>query len=295
MTRNAAPGEQTSGLSRLPPAVRTKDRPEVRPRVILFAAAALTLTACQQRMAHPPEYRPLQETSFYSDRRSSRPLEDGVVHRGQILDDDPLASGLTPAGKQPQTVQIMNDDGTPKETKTGPGIPNKLDNFVAAFPFQVTEADLRRGQQRFQIYCVPCHGTAGNGRGKIVERGYLEPPSFHTRPVDADEAAFRDRQDRDHRGRIPLGYSRGFYFFPSPTDPTQPFLIPLRDVPVGYIFEVISRGYGGMPDYASQIPVPDRWRIAAYVRVLQISQNVDRTKLPPELQAELDKALGGQR
>ena len=48
---------------------------------------------------------------------------------------------------------------------------------------------------------------------------------------------------------------------------------PVRDVPVGYIFEVISRGYGGMPDYAHQIAVPDRWRIAAYVRTLQLSQN----------------------
>jgi hypothetical protein len=96
-------------------------------------------------MAHPPEYRPLQETNFFADRRSSRPLEEGVVHRGQILDDDPLASGLTPAGKQPQAVQILNDDGTPRETKTGIGLTNKVENFVSAFPFQVTEADLKRG------------------------------------------------------------------------------------------------------------------------------------------------------
>jgi len=236
-----------------------------RVRALAAALAVLTLAACQQRMAHPPYYRPLAETDFYPDHRASRPLEEGVVHRGQILDDDPLASGLTAAGKQPQTVTILNDDGTPKETKTGPGIPNKLDNFVAAFPFQVPGAELRRGQQRFQIYCVPCHGTAGNGRGKIVERGFLEPPSFHTRPVDADEAAFRQRQQKDHPDQIPLGYSRGFNFYR--------VAVPLRDVPVGYIFQVISHGYGGMPDYAYQVAVPDRWRIAAYVRTLQLSQN----------------------
>ena len=46
----------------------------------------------------------------------------------------------------------------------------------------------------------------------------------------------------------------------------------MSDVPVGYIFEVISRGYGGMPDYSSQIPPADRWRIAGYVRALQLSQ-----------------------
>ena len=107
------------------------------PRVRLLAAAlaALAFAACQQRMAHPPEYRPLQETSFFADRRSSRPLEEGVVHRGQILDDDPLASGLTPQGKQPQTVTILNDDGTPKEIRTGAGIPNRLENFVTTFPY----------------------------------------------------------------------------------------------------------------------------------------------------------------
>src|SRR5262245_54577534 len=136
-------------------------------------------------MARQPYYRPLQETEFFPDKRSARPLEDGVVHRAQILDDDPLASGLTAEGKKEQTVQILNDDGTPREIKTGPGIPNRKENFVSAFPFQITEADLKRGQERYQIYCMPCHSPTGNGRGKVVERGFLEPPSFHTNPVDS--------------------------------------------------------------------------------------------------------------
>ena len=245
-------------------------RPRLTPRRVRLLAAALAVlsfAACQQRMAHPPYYRPLQETDFFPDRRSARPLEEGVVHRAQMLDDDPLASGLTAQGKQPQTVSILNEDGTPRETRTGPGIPNKLENFVGVFPFQVTEADLKRGQERYQIFCMPCHGTAGNGRGKIVERGFLEPPSFHVNPVDADEAAYRARQRQDHPDAIPLGYSRGFAFY-MPRNPPA-----LREVPVGYIFEVITKGYGGMPEYASQIPVPDRWRIAAYVRTLQLSQN----------------------
>jgi mono/diheme cytochrome c family protein len=230
-------------------------------RGLSFAGLALALTACQQRMAHPPQYRPLQETEFFPDRRSSRPLEEGVVHRAQILDDDPLASGLTADGKQPQTVQIKNEDGTDRATKTGPGLPSKPENFVNAFPFQMTEADVKRGQERYQIYCVPCHDPVGNGRGKIVERGFLAPPNFH-----ADN-------------------SRGFAFYNVP--------LSLRNVPPGYIFEVISKGYGGMPEYAAQIPIADRWRIAAYVRVLQLSQNVDRSKLTPQQQAELDRATGG--
>ena len=257
------------------------------PRLVRLAAllaAVLVLTACQQRMAHPPSYRPLTESDFYSDHRSARPLEDGVIHRGQILDDDPLASGLTGEGKKEQTVQILNDDGTPKETKTGPGIPNRKENFVSAFPFQLTEADLKRGQERYQIFCMPCHGPAGNGRGKIVERGFLEPTSFHTHAVDAAEEAFRKRQEQENPLKIPLGMSRGFAFYKDSAT-GKDFRIPLREVPPGYIFEVIGKGYGGMPEYATQIPIPDRWRIVAYVKALQLSQN----------RAETEKALGGTK
>jgi hypothetical protein len=93
-----------------------------------------------------------------------------------------------------------------------------------------------------------------------VERGFLPPPNFHT---DA---------------------SRGFSFYKDPDGPGT-FRIPLREVPVGYIFEVITRGYGGMPEYATQIPIADRWRIAAYVRALQLSQNTSET----------ERALGGKK
>ena len=139
---------------------------------------------------------------------------------------------------------------------------------------------------------MPCHGTQGNGRGKIVERGFLEPPSFHTNTVNDEEAAFRERQRRDHMAApgalpaLPLGYSRGFSFYRDPeANPPANHRIPLREVPAGYIFEVITKGYGGMPEYAGQIPIADRWRIVAYVRALQLSQN----------KAETEKALGGKK
>ena len=66
-------------------------------------------------------------------------------------------------------------------------------------------------------------------------------------------------------------------------------------MPAGYIFEVITKGYGGMPDHASQIPAVDRWRIVAYVRALQLSQNADRMKLTPAQWAEIENGLGGQK
>lgn len=243
----------------------------VQPRTVRCVAAALvalTFTACAQKMAKQPSHRPLTESEFFPDHRASRPLEEGVIHRTQYLSDNPLVSGLTEAGKKPQTVDLLDADGKKYSTITAPGIANKVENFVTTFPFQVSQDDIKRGQQRYSIYCTPCHGTLGDGMGKIRERGYFQSntltiPNYHT------------------------DNSRGFgeYYV----------RVPLSKVPVGYIFEVISRGYGGMPDHASQIPVEDRWRIVAYVRALQLSQNADLRTLPKEQQDDIKKALGGQK
>ena len=77
-------------------------------------------------------------------------------------------------------------------------------------PFPVTADVLARGQQRFNIYCSPCHCEIGDGNGMIVQRGYQAPPSYHI--------------DR------------------------------LRKAPIGYFFDVMTNGFGAMPDYRSQVP-----------------------------------------
>jgi mono/diheme cytochrome c family protein len=64
----------------------------------------------------------------------------------------------------------------------------------------------------------------------------------------------------------------------------------LREMPVGRMFEVITRGYGGMPDYAEQIPVDDRWAIVAYIRALQYSQNVPASDVTDEDRAKIRAA-----
>ena len=108
---------------------------------------------------------------------------------------------------------------------------------------------LARGQQRFQIYCTPCHGRLGNGEGMVVQRGFKHPTSFHV--------------DR------------------------------LREAPPGYLFDVITNGYGAMSDYASQVPVEDRWAIVAYVKALQLSQHATLADVPEAKRAELDKGMAG--
>jgi Cytochrome C oxidase, cbb3-type, subunit III len=170
-------------------------------------------------MQDQPKYIPLRPSDFFADGRSARPLIDGTVARGHLDEDAAYYTGKGPDGK-----------------------------FLDTFPFTVTKDVIERGQQRFNVYCSPCHDRLGNGDGMIVRRGYRKPPSYHI--------------DR------------------------------LRQVPNGYIFDVITNGFGAMPDYAAQIPTTDRWAIVAYVRALQLSQNASINDVPPAGRAQLQ---GGGR
>ncbi len=178
---------------------------------------ASLLSGCRQDMQDQPKYIPLRPSSFFDDGRSERPLVDGTVARGHLNADPAFYTG-------------------------------KIDNKpVDTVPFPVTRAVLERGQQRYNIYCSPCHGMTGAGNGMIAQRGFNHPPpqSYHI--------------DR------------------------------LRQAPIGYFFDVISNGLGAMPDYAAQIEPRDRWAIAAYVRVLQYSQNASIDDVPADARAELTK------
>jgi mono/diheme cytochrome c family protein len=249
-------------------------------------------------MADQPYYRPLEETDSFPDRRSSRPLEAGTIHRGQALDTDPLATGLTLAewersykfaaapkpdagGGKADTKALTDDErlkrddaarleravGAPRYDQRVAGQPKV---YVEEFPFAITPEDLKRGQDRYTVFCAVCHGPLGNGQGKIWERGYLNPTSFHRTKVDASEADVKNPQG--------LGVSRGYALWGiGMTPPDRPMY--MDEVPVGYYFEVITKGYGGMPSYSAQIPAVDRWKIIAYIRVLQMTQRTDPAKL----------------
>lgn len=233
----------------------------------LLPLAILLLPACQQKMAQNPYFRPQEESTFFPDGRSARPLEAGTVARNKLPNDNPLASGLNPA----YVKEINNRPAVKVDDPSLPlmGASNKVTNFVDAFPFQLDEDDLKRGQERYTIFCTPCHGPLGNGKGKIVERGFLKPPSYHTDPARSFE-------------RFRVNGADG--------KPLQ-----LKDAPVGYYFEVITKGFGGMADYSAQIPPADRWRIVAYIRALQLSQAANIKDLPEEQQKAAREALGGKQ
>jgi mono/diheme cytochrome c family protein len=111
------------------------------------------------------------------------------------------------------------------------------------FPIPIAEADLQRGQQKFMIYCSLCHGAKGDGQGMIVKRGFVQPPSFVRLDNPPADPAQRERNDR------------------------------VRTSPVGHYYDVITNGYGAMFSHNDRVSVDDRWRIAAYIRALQLSQD----------------------
>jgi mono/diheme cytochrome c family protein len=185
---------------------------------------AAATVACRQDMHDQPKFIPLRPSTFFDDGRSARPLVDGTVARGQLDDDAAFYTGKGPDGKP-----------------------------LDAFPFPVTKEIVERGQDRFNIYCAPCHDRLGTGDGMIVRRGFRHPPSYHI--------------DR------------------------------LRAVPNGYLYDVISKGFGAMPDYAAQIEPADRWAIVAYIRALQLSQNALLADVPSADLGQLraPAASGGPR
>ena len=115
--------------------------------LVLSAAA---LAACRQDMHDQPKYIPLRPSSFFADGRSARPLPENTVARGHLNEDAFFYTGRDAAGK-----------------------------LVKEFPFPVTKEVVLRGQERFNIYCTPCHDRSGSGNGMVPRRGFRHPPSYH--------------------------------------------------------------------------------------------------------------------
>ncbi|MGO4879587.1 MAG: c-type cytochrome [Bryobacteraceae bacterium] len=120
--------------------------------MVLLILAATLLTGCRQDMQDQPKFVPLRPSAFFEDGRSARPLVEGTVARGHLDADIALYTGKSADGK-----------------------------YIDNFPMPVTQALMNRGQDRFNIYCSPCHGLLGYGDGMIARRGLSHPPpqSYH--------------------------------------------------------------------------------------------------------------------
>lgn len=125
-----------------------------RARACAIAMAVATLVAasgCRQDMHDQPRYDPNEASRFFADGRTARPIPPGTVARGQLGADRHYTTG-----------------------KIG-------DRYAETFPVVISDQLLRRGRERYDIYCSPCHDRTGSGNGMIVQRGYPRPASFHNR------------------------------------------------------------------------------------------------------------------
>src|ERR1700693_3191282 len=185
-----------------------------RPRLcrIWVAATLFMIGGCDnlhQDMGNQPKNKALSPSDFFADGRSVRTPVENTVSRN-ALDNDQL--------------MVTKDS--------------------AMFPMLINDALLERGQERYRIFCSPCHGIQGDGNVMIVMRAMKRPPTYH--------------QDR------------------------------LRQAPNGYIYDVITNGFGQMYNYDAQVPARDRWAIVAYMRALQLSRNARVADLPSEVREKLN-------
>lgn len=126
----------------------------------LLAAATLLAAGCRQDMHDAPRYEAYEASTTFADGRASRTAPAGTVARGWLRDDEALYTGKL-AGQN-----------------------------VDQFPFAIAHADLERGQQRFNIYCTPCHGKLGDGRGMVVQRGLRQAASYHQERLRQEKAGY---------------------------------------------------------------------------------------------------------
>jgi mono/diheme cytochrome c family protein len=181
-----------------------------------LVAAVMFAAACRQDMHDAPRFEAYEANQQSANGAAARVAPAGTVARGLLRDDEALYTG-------------------------------KIDGQnVDRIPFALSHDDLRRGQERFTIYCSPCHGQLGDGNGMVVQRGLRQAASYH--------------QDR------------------------------LRQERIGYFFDVATNGFGAMQGYAEQVPVRDRWLIAAYIRALQYSQNAKLDDVPQDRRGQLGEA-----
>jgi mono/diheme cytochrome c family protein len=181
----------------------------------------------ERNMYDSERYNPEAYSQFFPDHRTMRVPVEGTVARDRYEDDPEFATGLL-ADRSAYAMTIPQ-----AVVQRGGGL----------------EKMLARGQERFGIYCAPCHGLTGDGKGMVIcKRDKVTDPCE----------------------------SRGFPPLPSYEDPR------IRFMPDGQLFATITHGVRTMPAYGPQIPIADRWAVVSYVRALQVSQMAVAKQSQPE-------------
>jgi len=206
-------------------------------------------------MDHQPKFKAQTTNPLFADGRSMRPQVAGTIAQGDLREDAALNRGIRSESENSDSAMT---DGFPGDTLLASleseGVPPSIadgdtlqtPDWVTDFPLAVDEKLIRRGKQRYEIFCATCHGIGGDGDGLVtlraleLEQGtWVKPTSLHAEPI--------------------------------------------RNQPVGQLYNVISNGVRKMPGYASQIPVNDRWAIVSYLKALQKTRTATSEDVPPDV------------
>ncbi|MEI8019319.1 MAG: quinol:electron acceptor oxidoreductase subunit ActD [Schlesneria sp.] len=217
-------------------------------------------------MDFQPKFKPQRASHLFADGRAMRPQPAGTIARGEMRLDRRLHEGLDtePISAAPvASINVVPISSKAQPSVTGmagaaanaPGAlpsPDPLDSlpWVQDFPIAVTSKAMKRGQERYNIYCSSCHGLAGDGDGLVTRRAleleqgtWIKPTSFHSENVAKQ--------------------------------------------PVGRLFNSITHGVRKMPGYGDLIPVEDRWAILLYLRALQQSRTANVQDVPADMISSL--------
>ena len=142
-------------------------------KLLAVTAFCLLAAGCGVRfdMQDQPRYKAYKKSEFFSDHRSSRDRVEGTIPRGQLRDNKAFYMGKL--DNPPAAAPATTTDATGNTVVTS--FPDAIDEF----PIPVTKELVDRGQERYNIYCIVCHGPMGNGDGMIVRRGFSKPPTYN--------------------------------------------------------------------------------------------------------------------
>jgi mono/diheme cytochrome c family protein len=150
--------------------------------LLLSAYCLLAAVGCRRDMQDQPKMKPYRSSTFFRDGQSSRQLVEGTVPRGFLKTDTEFFTGKK-AGRA-----NVNIPGTPAQTPgpqptvvagSAPQGAAAYPDDVEVFPIAVNKETVRRGKERYEIFCSACHGLTGNGDGMIVRRGFRRAASFN--------------------------------------------------------------------------------------------------------------------
>lgn len=191
--------------------------------LVVCLAAVFSVSACRQDMHDNPRLE-------VNEEGANRQPPEGSVARGSLA-----LVVAAPKAAVPGQIGSVGEDG----------FPFKLSEDTETRKKEIIEI-LDRGESRFNITCLPCHGKLGDGNGMVALRGFRHPPTYH--------------QDR------------------------------LRNAPTSHFYDVMTNGFGAMPSYAEVVTPEDRWKIIAYIRALQASQNARAGELSGDDRKKLEEA-----